>query len=271
MDLIVLMINYLHNYLDVAWIPASPGRRLNNPLAALLIAVFLRGWVNVDFRTRWLAKLKIVLTETPQRNYFFAALFLLILFFEGMHLISPHKSLWDLNIEKGYGTYFSTIQLFVLGVSVLIVSQEKSKDPQPVPKIWEWNGFAFIFLFISLDECIGLHDKIGVEVAGTLSRWPIFSSVFVWLWIYAPLIIGAIVFFIRFFLRIKGEYRTARNYFYAGLFSWIVAIALEAIARKSLYPRNLLIAAEEGLEMAGATLFLFGVGVYLKKLQARPK
>jgi hypothetical protein len=269
-DLVILIINYLHNYLELSWISASPGRRLNNPLGGLLIALFLLGWVNPDIKIRWFSQIKTFLTGIPHRYYFFGVLFFFVIFLEGMHLFSPKYSYWDLNIEKGYGTYFSTIQLFILGVSVLIISQEKRKEPNPVPKVWEWNVFSAIFLLISLDECIGIHDKVGVEVAGTLSKWPIFTSVFVWLWVYAPLIIGVIVFFMRFFLRITEEYRTARFYFYTGLFFWIGAIIFEAIARKSSYPRYLLIAMEEGLEMIGATIFLVGVGVCIKKTRPTP-
>ena len=269
-DLLILVLNYLHSYLDVSWVSVSPGRRLNNPLGGLLIALFLLGWVDPDIKRHWFGKIKTVLIQTPQKFYLFGILFFCIGFLEVMHLYSPLKSYWDLNIEKGYGTYFSTVQLFFLGVCVLIVSHELSKDANPVPKVWEWNVFGAIFLLISLDECLGIHDKIGVEVAGTLARWPIFSSVFVWLWIYAPLIIAVIVFFIRFFMRMTGKYKEARGFFYTGLFSWITALGLEAIARKSTLPRHLLIATEEGLEMVGATFFLLGVGMCINMTESKP-
>ena len=265
-DLIILLVNFLHNYVEVGWITASPGRRLNNPLAGLLIALLFLGWVNPKIKKTSFEFLRTLITEIPRAYYFFGLLILMQIFLEGMHLTSPAKSYWDLNIEKGYATYFSTIQMYILGLGVLIVAAEKRKDLNPIPKIYEWNLVACLFMYLALDECIGIHDKVNVEANKYLPNWEGLDSVFLWLWVFAPMILASIIFLIRFFIRASKTKPMVRLALLAGLSSWVVALIFEGIARSSSFPRYLLIAIEEGLEMLGATLLLLGFAIYLKNI-----
>jgi len=264
-DLVVLLLNFLNNYVDVDWIFASPGRRLNNPLAALLSAFFLLGWVNPQIKKTSFDYLRTLITDIPRGYYFFGLLILMQFILEAMHFVSPVKSYWDLNIEKGYATYFSTIQMYILGLAVLIIAHERRDDHNPIPKIYEWYLVASLFMYLSLDECIGIHDKVNVEAINFLPRWEGFDSVFLWLWVYAPMILAAVIFLIRFFIRASKNNLKVRLAFLAGLSCWVSALVLEGIARSSSFPRHLLIAMEEGGEMLGTTLLLLGFSIYLKK------
>jgi len=265
-DLVVLLLNFLNNYVDVDWVSASPGRRLNNPLAGLLVALFLLGWVNPKIKKTSFEFLRTLITEIPRGYYFFGLLILMQIFLEGMHLTSPAKSYWDLNIEKGYATFFSTIQLYILGLAVLTIANERMNDLNPIPKFYEWNLVAFLFMYLSLDECIGIHDKVNVEAINFLPHWEGLDSVFLWLWVYAPMILAAVIFLMRFFIRASKNNPKVRFAFLAGLSSWVAALVLEGIARGSSFPRYLLIAMEEGAEMVGTTLLLLGFAIYLKNI-----
>jgi len=265
-DLVILLLNFLNNYVDVDWVSVSPGRRLNNPLAGLLVALFLLGWVNPKIKKTSFEFLRTLITEIPRGYYFFGLLILVQIFLEGMHLTFPAKSYWDLNIEKGYATFFSTIQLYILGLAVLTISNERMNDLNPIPKFYEWNLVAFLFMYLSLDECIGIHDKVNVEAINFLPHWEGLDSVFLWLWVYAPMILAAVIFLMRFFIRASKNNPKVRLAFLAGLSSWVAALVLEGIARSSSFPRYLLIAIEEGAEMVGTTLLLLGFAIYLKNI-----
>ena len=265
-DLVILLLNFLNNYVDVDWVSASPGRRLNNPLAGLLEALFLLGWVNPKIKKTSFEFLRTLITEIPRAYYFFGLLILMQIFLEGMHLTSPAKSYWDLNIEKGYATFFSTIQLYILGLAVLTIANERMNDLNPIPKFYEWNLVAFLFMYLSLDECIGIHDKVNVEAINFLPHWEGIDSVFLWLWVYAPMILATVIFLVRFFIRASKNNPKVRLAFLAGLSSWVAALVLEGIARSSSFPRYLLIAMEEGAEMVGTTLLLLGFAIYLKNI-----
>jgi len=80
------------------------------------------------------------------------------------------------------------------------------------------------------------------------------------------MILVSIVFLIRFFLRASKSNQQVRSVCLAGLSSWVVALIFEGIAKSSSFPRYLLIAMEEGLEMFGATLLILGFGIYLKNI-----
>jgi hypothetical protein len=188
-----------------------------------------------------------------------------------MHLTSPSKSYWDLNIEKGYATYFSTVQLYILALAVLIIADKKRNDLNPIPKVYEWNLVAYLFIYLALDECIGIHDRVNVEAHKYLPNWDVISSIFLWLWVFAPMILAVIIFLMRFFIRASKNNLKARLIFLAGLSAWVVALIFEAIARSSSFPRYLLIAMEEGLEMLGASLLLLGFGIYLKNFILKNK
>jgi hypothetical protein len=237
---------------------------LNNPLAGLLAALFLLMWINPQIKTRFFGFLKKLTTESPHRYYFFSLLVLTQVFLVAMHLTSPAKSYWDLNIEKGYATYFSTIQMYTLGLVVFIIANAKKSDLNPIPKVYEWYLVTGLFFYLALDECIGIHDKVNVEASKYIPHWEGINSIFVWLWVFAPMIFVSIIFLIRFFFRTSKSNRQVLFVFLAGLSSWVVALILEAIARSSSFPRYLLIAMEEGLEMFGATLLILGFGIYLK-------
>jgi hypothetical protein len=266
-DLIILLLNFLNNYVDIDWISWSPSRRLNNPLAALLTAFFLLGWINPQIKEKSFNYLKTLITGVPRSYYFFGTLILIQIFLEVMHLTSPAKSYWDLNIEKGYATYFSTIQLFILGLTVLSISDAIKAELNPIPRLYEWNLVAGLFMYLSLDECIGIHDKVNVEAGKYLPHWEGMGSIFLWLWVFAPMILAAIIFLMRFFIRASKNNLKVRLVFLTGLSSWVTALILEAIARSSSFPRYLLIAMEEGLETFGATLLILGFGIYLKNIQ----
>ena len=53
-DCLVMAVIFLHIQFGIEFPFPVPGRKLNNPLAALLAALFLIGVLNPDFREYWL-------------------------------------------------------------------------------------------------------------------------------------------------------------------------------------------------------------------------
>jgi uncharacterized paraquat-inducible protein A len=128
---------------------------------------------------------------------------------------------------------------------------------------------AGLFFYLALDECIGIHDKVNVEAMNYLPYWEGSKSIFAWLWVFAPMIFVTIIFLIRFFLRTAKNNQQVKYVFLAGLSCWVMALIFEGIAKSSSFPRYLLIAVEEGLEMFGATLLLLGFSIYLKNTTSK--
>jgi len=267
--MVILFLNFLNNYLDVDWLSKSPGRKLNNPLAGLLVAIFLLGWLNPEIRKTGFNYLKILTTRSPYNYFFFGSLILAQIFLEGMYLTSPSDSFWNLDYEKGYGTYFSTIQLYILGLTVLAIAHEEKAVLSPRMKSYEWKLVAFLFMALALDECIGIHDnyRAQVKIVSFLFSEKLAESLPHWLWIYSPIILVTVIFLMRFFIRASENKPRVRVAFLMGLSCWCAVLVLEKMGQSPspAFPPYFFIALEEGAEMFGATLLLLGFSIYLKR------
>ena len=155
MDLVVILLLFLKGQFDVPFPFPLPGKKLNNPLALLLLLFSIRAILNVPFRNHHLGTLKKLLTATPQRIYFFAFLIIIERALEIMWFAYPENFLWNLNAEQGYGTHFSVIQLYLLGLTVLMTAwADFGKDAALKEKL-PWYLVASVYFFIGLDDCIG--------------------------------------------------------------------------------------------------------------------
>ena len=275
-DCLVMVVIFLHSQFGIEFPFPVPGRKLNNPLVALLAALFLIGVLNPDFRGYWLEKLKVLFTQNPERLYAFGILVLAEIFLQIMWFRDPRGEdfLWNLNAEQGYGTHFSTIQLYILGLFVLMIGMEKRKAAGSLKEVWPWYLVASMYFFIGLDDCIGIHEnfiKWSQEIAPGANM---FHFIHEWLWFYGPFMLFATAFLTRFFWReFRGSGRAIVVMFLA-LMMWLGVLIMEGVAKSLIDPfyfegSRIGIAVEEGLEMFGATLFLFGFSLYQRRKSLR--
>jgi hypothetical protein len=271
-DCLVMAVIFLHIQFGVEFPFPVPGRKLNNPLAALLAALFLIGVLNPDFRGYWLGKLKALFTQNPGRLYAFGILVLTEIFLQIMWFrdLRGEEFLWNLNAEQGYGTHFSTIQLYILGLFVLMIGMEKRKAAGSLKEVWPWYLVASMYFFIGLDDCIGIHENFIKWAQGIAPGANTFHFIHEWLWFYGPFMLFATVFLTRFFWR---EFRASGRVIvvmFLALVMWLGVLIMEGVAKSLIDPfyfegGRIVIAVEEGLEMFGATLFLFGFSLYQRR------
>ena len=118
-----------------------------------------------------------------------------------MWFLYPWDWFWNLNAEKGYGTLYSTAQLFILGIVVLIAAREDYGGDAPWGNKLPWFFVAFIYFFIGLDDCVGIHENF-IAIGGKLALDSVvFHFIHEWLWFYVPIAIAVVVFFVKFFLK----------------------------------------------------------------------
>jgi hypothetical protein len=276
-DLFAILIIFIHVRI---W-PELPlphlGNRLNNPFMFFLILLISRGWVNSDFREKQLSLIKRITTEEPIRIYFFSFLLMIQVGLEIMWYLYPGDLFWSLNAEKGYGTLFSTAQLFLLGSIVLITARADYGHDASWRNKLPWFLVAFVYFFIGLDDCIGIHENF-INIGRTLAlESMVFHFVHEWLWFYAPMIVVVVVFLARFFLKRFFYSPKLLGTMFVALILWIGVLVLEGLAKTVVedtqrydYVR-LLIGVEEGFEMLGATLFIIGFSKHLKVLQEKSR
>ena len=292
-DCLVMAVIFLHIQFGVEFPFPVPGRKLNNPLAALLAALFLIGVLNPDFREYWLGKLKALFTRNPGRLYAFGALVLTEIFLQIMWLQDPGFSgdlspkfeqkdfLWNLNAEQGYGTHFSVVQLYILGLFVLMIGMEKRKATGSLREVWPWYLVASMYFFIGLDDCTAIHENFIKWSQGIALGANTFHFIHEWLWFYGPFMLFATAFLTRFFWREFRGSGGAMVVMFLALVMWLGVLIMEGLAKSfidkdnnfidpvSIVGSRIGIAVEEGLEMFGATLFLFGFSLYQRRKNPR--
>ncbi len=267
-DLCVLVLIFLHTRLEIPFPFPLPGKRLNNPFAFLLIAIFLRGVVNPEWGEKGLHWLKGMITESSKRLLYFGALISGMVFLEIMHFLYSSTLFWNLNVEQGNGTYFATLLLFLAGLVTVIIYQEEGKDASKKENRWLWLPVTMVYFYLALDECMAIHEQFIMWFQHFKPDATIFHYVHEWLWVYVPIMLVVVVYFVRFFLwRFKSEPSIIIVLFIALSF-WVSVFFYEGLAKNIIDPMGhgvLLIGMEEGSEMLGSILFMLGFSIYLQK------
>jgi hypothetical protein len=273
-DLVVILLLFLKGQFDVSFPLPLLGKKLNNPLALLLFLFSIRVLLNVPLRNHHLGTLRKLLTSTPHRIYFFAFLIFIEIMLQIMWFAYPENFLWNLNAEQGYGTHFSVIQLYLLGLTVLMTAwADFGKDAALKEKL-PWYLVSSIYFFIGLDDCVGIHENLIFWGRNLIPESTTFHFIHEWLWFYGPVALVVVIFLSRFFL-IKFLYSPGIiMLMFVALMFWISVLLLEGLAKNIVDPMGLdygrlLIGLEEGSEMFGATLFMLGFSKHLKNLREK--
>ena len=275
-DLIAMLIIFIHARIWPDFPFPHIGNRLNNPFMFFLILLILRGWVNSEFRGKQLSLINRIVTEEPIRIYFFSVLLMMQVGLEIMWFRFPEDFYWNLNAEQGYGTLFSTAQLFVLGLVVLMAARADYGAEASWGEKLPWLMVAFVYFFIGLDDCVGIHENFMIWGRAFALESVTFHFIHEWLWFYGPAAVVVVVFFARFFLQRFFYSPKIMTLMFVALILWIGVLVLEGLAKNVVDPEGLdssriLIGIEEGFEMLGATLFMVGFSKHLKNLQEKSR
>ena len=252
------------------------GSRFNNPFMFLIMLLVLRGWINLEFREKQLNLIKRITTEEPIRIYFFSCLLLAQLGLEIMWFLSPTDLFWSLNAEKGYGTLFTTAQLFILGIVVLFTAHADCGHNAAWKDKFPWILVATVYFFIALDDCLGIHENLMIFGRTLALDSFVFHFVHEWLWFYAPIILIVVVFLGRFFLKRFFYSPRIMSTMFVALTLWIMVLVLDGLAKSVVDPASydysrILIGVEEGFEMLGATLFMLGFSRHYKNMKGKSR
>ncbi len=196
----------------------------------------------------------------------FFELFLVLVFLADSLLGSPIwivHSLFDLDQELNIPTWFSSIQLFLIGITFFLIARQTDSSHHPSALFLTVVGVVFVFL--SADEASSIHEKLTM-VASSREWFPKFKGGHgSWIPIYLGL---CLIFFFTAYRELKAMW----TYFQpetlmiaTGIAVFLFgAVVLEIISyqflRDGATPLLYLaeVAFEEFLEMSGGSLILYG-------------
>jgi hypothetical protein len=178
-----------------------------------------------------------------------------------------HWQLFNLNYERNLPSWF-TASVLLLGAVAVVTTGLVDRTIGRAAVYW--RGLAALFVYLSADEAAGLHERIG-RVVGRVVHVSGFLGRYTWVLAGAVLVVTVIVVYLPFVRRLP--HRTRRLFLTAGALYVAGAIGVELAGgalKTSYFPRStiwfqLISVAEEGLEMAGAIVFLYAVLDYVSR------
>jgi hypothetical protein len=167
--------------------------------------------------------------------------------------------LLSLSVEGNVPTWYATCLLFACGEALLRVAHATSAARAPFARHW-W-ALGLVFLFMSLDEAIEIHEHLAYVVEG--------RGVFYFSWVIPAFVVVVALglAYLRFLSHLASEPR--RRFLIAGalyvtgalLFELPLGLWTERHGDDNL-GYALIDAAEETLELVGATYFLLALRAY---------
>jgi len=174
-------------------------------------------------------------------------------------------NLFNAGYEHNFPAYYSSfLLLFSALLLFLITIIERNQNGSHV---LHWAFLSFLFLCFAIDEALALHERIVHPLQENLSIQK--YGIFYYTWVIpgiASIIIIAIIY-LRFFLRLKAKIK--RTFLTAAILFIAGAIGFELIEGRydELYGQdlfyNMMVSIEEGLEMAGPIVFIWGLLFYI--------
>ena len=165
------------------------------------------------------------------------------------------RQLFDVDEEDTLPTWFSAFLLLIVSGFLWLCARRKEISADP----WRvyWYILSVGFLLMSVDEVAGIHETLNSVIE---PHWTVGGGILV-------LVIG--LCYLPFLLRLPR--RTALLFVVAGVVYVTGAIGIEILGNPmdaDTLEYNLLTLVEEGLEMFGVILFLYGLLNHMHQLEA---
>jgi len=164
------------------------------------------------------------------------------------------RQIFDVDEEQTLPTWFSAFLLFIASAFLWLCARGKRSGADP----WAvyWYILAVGFLLMSVDEVAGIHETINSVIE---AHWAVGGGIL-------ALVIG--LCFVPFLLQLPR--RTAILFLVAGVAYISGVIGIEILGQPmdaDTLEYNLLTLVEEGLEMFGVILFLYGLLDHMHRLE----
>lgn len=188
------------------------------------------------------------------------------------NVLSKHQviiihRLFDLDKEMNIPTWFSCLQLFLIGILLLFLCRYHERKKPPTSLFV--SLFGLIFIFLSLDEFSKIHENV-TRILVKVEWIPRFHGNH-GIWIFLYLILGMIIVLATFrnISAMFKHYRRESLIIFVGMVIFLFgAVGMEIIGYYLKSKKDLLflytaeVGIEEFCEMLGGSIILYGTILY---------
>jgi hypothetical protein len=170
--------------------------------------------------------------------------------------------------EQNIPTFFSSF-LLLLSSAILAIIAKLEKDNRSTSAL-KWMVLSICFLYLSIDESVSLHEKLIFPMRNMLPG-KLSHGIFYYTWVIPGMIF--ILFFAAFFadfiLKLNPKIRfyfitSAIIYVSGGLGLELIGGYLYELNQRTI-GYSMLTTVEEGMEMAGIIVFIYGLLIYISE------
>ncbi len=157
-----------------------------------------------------------------------------------------HLSIFDLDEEASFGTWFSAVILLIAG-RLLLVQARRLRADADAWHVW-WLTLGIGFHVLSIDEVVGTHELLNTVMED--KPWTV-----VGFWIVAVVGLAYLPFLWRYRWRAAGLFLLAGALYAGGA----VGVEHWTGAEVNSLHYNMWTTLEEGMEMAGVIVFIYAL------------
>lgn len=176
------------------------------------------------------------------------------------------KHFFNFHSENNFPAFISALFLLFAGFLSLIMGFSEGSENAEYNR--KWKVLGYLFFFLAFDEAIQIHEVISRGIRSNVGdQLPGFLH-YAWVIPYAPLVVGAVVYFFKFVWNLPSRIRNLT--FLAGFVYVFGALGLEVVESyvfsqvgidNLLY--QFLVTAEESMEMLGIAIMCYALVYHL--------
>jgi hypothetical protein len=171
--------------------------------------------------------------------------------------------LTDLDVEQGFGTWFSGIAWLAAGGLAALLAHDKRRRGDP--HAGAWRGLAVIFAYLSADEMLSIHELLNRVTRKLVPA----EGIFYWSWwvLAVPIALAVALAYLRFLFALPMRYRrlfvTAGALFVSGAVGGeLIESVVASGGGLNTAGYALLVLLEETLEMSGVVVLIYALISY---------
>ncbi len=173
--------------------------------------------------------------------------------------------LFNLDAEAAIPTWFASMQLLLCGVLLALIAQIKRVERDRYR--WHWIFLSGLFVGFSVDEAVGLHERLDKLLRPALNTQGLLY--FAWVIPAGIFVLVMLLLYSKFFWHLLPK--TRYLFLIAGGTYVLGAVGMEmlgaplwqAAGNQDSLIRDLIMVVEETLELIGAQIFLYALLTYI--------